>query len=74
MKKPLQSSVSAGLDVATITAALKQAAKNARRLARMTRTPLIVWRDGKIVDANALQKRPASARQKRAPRRTTMPE
>lgn len=35
--------------------ALKRAAKKARELSRRTKTPFIVFKDGKIVDLNAKQ-------------------
>jgi hypothetical protein len=37
--------------------ALKRAARAARRLAIQTRTPLYVWRDGRVVNALAPQRK-----------------
>jgi hypothetical protein len=42
--------------------ALKCAAKEARRIGRATKTPVWVWRDGKIVDALASKTRVAKKR------------
>jgi hypothetical protein len=38
-------------------AALKRAARKARRLSIETGTPFIVWQNGKVVDLNAAAKR-----------------
>jgi hypothetical protein len=40
-------------------AALRRAAREARRLSIETGTPFYVWRDGKVVDLNANPKRGA---------------
>ena len=37
-------------DIRGAEAALKRAAKTARRIAKATNTPLIVWEDGKVVE------------------------
>ena len=37
--------------------ALQRAARAARELARRTRTPLYVWKDGRVVDALAPRRR-----------------
>ncbi len=50
------------IDVTQSLPALRQAAKNAMKLARATGTPLVVWKDGKVVNLNAKPKRPASRR------------
>jgi len=36
-------------DVRNMTAAMERAADRARRIAVQTNTPLVLWRDGKIV-------------------------
>lgn len=50
-------------------AALKRAARNARRLSIETGTPFIVVKDGKIVDLNATGSRAKRPRRKRPRRR-----
>lgn len=42
--------------------ALRQAAKNAAKLARETGTALVVWKDGKVVDLNARRKKRSTRR------------
>ena len=37
-------------DIRGVEAALKRAAKTARRVAKATNTPLIVWEDGKVAE------------------------
>lgn len=46
-------------EFAGIDAALRRAAKAALALARKTKTPCYVWRDGQIVDIAAKRKAPA---------------
>jgi hypothetical protein len=41
--------------------ALKRAARAARELAMRTRTPLYVWKDGRVVDALASRRRGRTA-------------
>jgi hypothetical protein len=41
--------------------ALKRAARAARELAMRTRTPLYVWKDGRVVDALAPRRRGRAA-------------
>jgi hypothetical protein len=62
MKKPTTKRSANTIDVTQSLPALKQAAKNARELARATGTPLLVWKDGKVVDLNAKPKRRATKR------------
>lgn len=45
-----------------IDAALKRAAKAAHTLARKTKTPCYIWKDGKIVDITIREKAPAKGR------------
>jgi hypothetical protein len=37
-------------DIRGVEPALKRAAKAARRIAKATNTPLIIWEDGKVVE------------------------
>lgn len=46
-----------------IDAALKRAAKAAHLLARKTKTPCYIWKDGKIVDISVRKKAPAQGGQ-----------
>ena len=49
-------------EFAGIDAALKRAAKAAHLLARKTKTPCYIWKDGQIVDITAKQNKPAQGR------------
>ncbi|OGU16922.1 MAG: hypothetical protein A2076_17115 [Geobacteraceae bacterium GWC2_53_11] len=49
-------------EFAGIDAALKRAAKAAHLLARKTKTPCYIWKDGQIVDIAALKKSPSRSR------------
>jgi len=40
-------------DLLQVGAALRRAARRARQLARQTGTPFYIWRDDRIVNANA---------------------
>jgi hypothetical protein len=46
-------------EFAGIDAALKRAAKAAHLLARTTKTPCYIWKDGQIVDIAARKKSPS---------------
>ncbi|MBL7076438.1 MAG: hypothetical protein ISS31_03100 [Kiritimatiellae bacterium] len=37
-------------DIRGVEPALKRAAKAARRIAKATNTPLVIWEDGKVVE------------------------
>ena len=37
-------------DIRGVEPALRRAAKAARRIAKLTHTPLIIWEDGKVVE------------------------
>lgn len=37
-------------DIRGVGPALRRAAKDARRIAKATNTPLIIWEDGKVVE------------------------
>lgn len=50
-------------EFAGIDAALKRAAKTAHLLARKTKTPCYIWKDGKIVDISGRKKAPAQVGQ-----------
>jgi hypothetical protein len=52
-------------DIIGSFAALKRAARSARRLAIKTNTPLYVWQDGRVVNLNPIRRKPGS-RGKRA--------
>ncbi len=54
--------VSENAEFAAIDAALKRAAKVAHTLARKTKTPCYIWKDGKIVDIAGREKAPAKGR------------
>jgi hypothetical protein len=43
-------------------AALKRAAKAAHTLARKTKTPCYIWKDGRIVDITAKQNKPVQGK------------
>ncbi|OGT98618.1 MAG: hypothetical protein A2079_00435 [Geobacteraceae bacterium GWC2_48_7] len=49
-------------EFAGIDAALKRAAKAAHLLARKTKTPCYIWKDGRIVDITAKQNTPAKGK------------
>lgn len=49
-------------EFAGIDAALKRAAKAAHLLARKTKTPCYIWKDGQIVDITAKRKTSAQGR------------
>jgi hypothetical protein len=46
-------------DLAKVKPALLRAAKQARRLAAATSTPLVVYKDGKIVKLSMVKEKPA---------------
>ena len=48
-------------DLAGVETALKRAAKSARALARRTKTPCYIVKDGKIVNVAGTRKAPESA-------------
>ena len=50
-------------EFAGIDAALKRAAKAAHLLARKTKTPCYIWKDGQIVDIAARKKSPSQSGQ-----------
>jgi predicted GNAT family acetyltransferase len=50
-------------EFAGIDAALKRAAKAAHLLARKTKTPCYIWKDGQIVDIAARKKSPSRSGQ-----------
>ena len=49
-------------EFAGIDAAIKRAAKAAHLLARKTKTPCYIWKDGQIVDIAAKRNKPAQGR------------
>ena len=49
-------------DFAGMDAALLRAAKAAHLLARKTKTPCYIWKDGQIVDIGGKQKTPTQGR------------
>jgi len=49
-------------ELAGIDAALRRAAKAAHALARKTKTPCYIWKDGQIVDIAAKRKTPLQGR------------
>lgn len=49
-------------EFAGIDAALKRAAKAAHLLARKTKTPCYIWKDGQIVDITAKRNTPTQGR------------
>jgi hypothetical protein len=49
-------------EFAGIDAALKRAAKAAHLLARKTKTPCFIWKDGQIVDISTKQNTPVQSK------------
>jgi hypothetical protein len=47
-------------DIIGSFAALKRAARSARRLAIETNTPLYVWKDGRVVNLNPVRRKSGS--------------
>jgi hypothetical protein len=52
-------------DIRGSYAALKRAARSARRLARETNTPLYVWKDGRVVKLDPGKSRGSRGKRKR---------
>ncbi|HVR84608.1 MAG TPA: hypothetical protein VMU54_09875 [Planctomycetota bacterium] len=47
-------------DIIGSFAALKRAARSARRIAIEANTPLYVWKDGRVVNLNPIRRKPGS--------------
>jgi hypothetical protein len=47
-------------DIVGSFAALKRAARSAKRLAIETNTPLYIWKDGRVVNLNPIRRKPGS--------------
>ena len=47
-------------DIVGSFAALRRAARRARKLAIETNTPLYIWRDGRVVNLNPIRRKPGS--------------
>lgn len=52
------------LEFATVDIALKRAAKSAHTLARKTKTPCYIWKDGAIVNVTGQNKTKKAGQQK----------
>ena len=51
-------------DIIGSFAALKRAARRARRIAVETNTPLYVWKDGRVVNLNPIRRKTGSRRKR----------